>query len=224
MRKPCLRVQVMYMGMIEKNRESEELHDLLQKARTGSAEAFEQLFQRHRETLRQIIALRMDPRLSQRVDASDIIQDAHVVATQRFPDYLERQPVSFRVWLRQIVQDQLVTAHRRHLRADRRTVYREIPLPEQSSAALAERLTARGPTPSQQVARTEQIRRVRAALGQLADEDREILLLRHFEQLSYKEISYVLQLDAAAARKRYGRALVRLGNVMRDMGLTESQL
>ena len=66
MRKPCLRVQVIYMGMIEKNRESEELHDLLHKARTGSAEAFERLFQRHRETLRQIIALRMDPRLSQR--------------------------------------------------------------------------------------------------------------------------------------------------------------
>lgn len=209
---------------MNKNSESAELHDLLQKARTGDAEAFEQLFQCHRNTLRQIVALRMDPRLSSRVDASDIIQDAHAVATQRFPDYLEHQPVSFRVWLRQIVQDQLLMAYRRHMRADRRTVHREIPLPEQSSVALAEQLTAHGPAPSQQVARAEQIRRIRAALGQLVDEDREILLLRHFEQLSYKEIGYILHLESAAARKRYGRALIRLGNVMRDMGMTESQL
>lgn len=210
--------------MMKNNSESAELHDLLHEARAGNAEAFEQLFQRHRDTLRQIVALRMDPRLSSRVDASDIIQDAHAVAIERFADYLERQPVSFHVWLRQIVQDQLLTAYRRHMRADRRTVHREIPLPEQSSLALAEQLTEHGPTASQQVARAEQIRRVRVALGQLVDEDREILLLRHFEQLSHKEIGYILHLEPAAARKRYGRALIRLGKIMRDIGLTESQL
>jgi len=209
---------------MNKKSESAELHDLLQKALAGNAEAFEQLFQCHRDTLRQIVALRMDPRLSSRVDASDIIQDAHAVATQRFPDYLERQPVSFRVWLRQIVQDQLLMAYRRHMRADRRTIHREIPLPEQSSVALAEQLTAHDPAPCQQVARAEQIRRIRTALGQLVDEDREILLMRHYEQLSYKEIGYILHLESAAARKRYGRALIRLGNIMRDMGLTESQI
>ena len=209
---------------MNKNSESAELHDLLQKARMGNAEAFEQLFQSYRDTLRQIVSLRMDPRLSSRVDASDIVQDAHAVAAQRFPDYLERKPVSFRVWLRQIVQDQLLMACRRHMRADRRSVYREIPLPEQSSVALAEQLTAQGPAPSQQIARAEQIRLVRAALGQIVEEDREILLMRHFEQLSYKEIGYILHLKSAAARKRYGRALIRLGNVMRDMGFTESQL
>ena len=210
--------------MMNKNDESAELHDLLQKAQTGDAEAFEQLFQCHRNTLRQIVALRMDPRLSSRVDASDIIQDAHAVAAQRFPDYLEREPVSFRVWLRQIVQDQLLMACRRHMRADRRSVYREVPLPEQSSVALAEQLTAQGPAPSQQIARAEQIRHVRVALGQLGDEDREILLMRHFELLSYKEIGYILHLESATARKRYGRALIRLGNIMRDMGMTESQI
>jgi len=210
--------------MMKKNSESAQLHDLLEKARMGNAEAFEQLFQSYRDTLRQIVALRMDPRLSSRVDASDIIQDAHAVAAQRFPDYLEREPVSFRVWLRQIVQDQLLMACRRHMRADRRSVYREVPLPEQSSVALAEQLTAQGPAPSQQIARAEQIRHVRVALGQLGDEDREILLMRHFELLSYKEIGYILHLESATARKRYGRALIRLGNIMRDMGMTESQI
>jgi RNA polymerase sigma-70 factor (ECF subfamily) len=210
--------------MMNKNSESSELYDLLQKARTGNTKAFEQLFQFHRDTLRQIVALSMDPHLSARVDASDIIQDAYAVAAQRFPNYLEREPVSFRVWLRQIVQDQLLMACRRHMRADRRSVYREIPLPEQSSVALAEQLTAQGPAPSQQIARAEQIRHVRVALGQLGDEDREILLMRHFEQLSYKEIGYILHLESAAARKRYGRALIRLGNMMRNTGFTESQL
>jgi len=209
---------------MNKNSESAELHDLLQKARMGNSKAFEQLFQLHRDTLRQIVALRMDPHLSSRVDASDIIQDAYAVAAQRFPDYLEREPVSFRVWLRQIVQDQLLMACRRHIRADRRSVYREVPLPEQSSVALAEQLTEQSPAPSQQIARAEQIRHVRVALGQLGDEDREILLMRHFEQLSYKEIGYILHVESAAARKRYGRALIRLGNIMRDMGFTESQL
>jgi RNA polymerase sigma-70 factor, ECF subfamily len=210
--------------MINKNNESAELHEMLQQAKKGDTEAFEQLFGRYRDTLRQIVALRMDPRLRSRVDASDIIQDAQVVATQRFGDYLERQPVSFRVWLRQIVQDQVLMAYRRHMRADRRTVRREVPLPDQSSVALAEQLVAHGPTPSQQVARDEQVRRIRVALGQLSDEDRDILLLRHFEQLSHDEIAYVLHIQSATARKRYGRALIRLGTLTRDLGLTESQL
>ena len=170
------------------------------------------------------MALRLDPRLRRRIDASDIVQEAHVVAAQRLKDYLEHEPVSFHVWLRQIVQDQLLMAYRRHVRADRRTVQREMPLPEQSSIALAERLVDEGPSPSQQVARDEQLRGLRRALEQLSDGDRDILMLRHFEQLSHDEIGYVLHITPATARKRYGRALIRLGSLTRDMGVTESQL
>jgi RNA polymerase sigma-70 factor (ECF subfamily) len=210
--------------MVNQNSESAELNRLLQKAQKGDPQAFEQLFQFYRDTLEQTVALRMDRQLQNRIGVSDIIQDAHMVASRRFHDYLERKPVSFRVWLRQIVQDQLVMAYRKHVLVAGRTVRREIPLPEKSSAALAEQLITRGPTPSQQAVRKEQIRRVQMALEHLAVEDREILLLRDFEQLSYKEISYVLQIESAAARKRYGRALIRLGKLVRDMGLTESQL
>jgi len=215
---------VVRLGMINKNNEPAELHGLLQKAQNGDAEAFEQLFHCYRDTLLQTVALRMDPRLRSRVDASDIVQEAHVVAVQRFQDYLERKPVSFRVWLRQIVQDRLLMAYRKHVLAERRTVQREMSLPEQSSVALAEKLADRGPSPSQNVARDEQVRRLRAALGHLSAGDRDILLLRHFEQLSYEEIGYVLHIKSAATRKRYGRALIRLGTLTRDMGVTESQI
>jgi len=210
--------------MINKNIESADVKRLMEQAQKGNVEAFERLFQCYRDYMQQIVALRMDPRLRRRIDASDIIQEAYVVATQRIQDYLQREPVSFRLWLRQIVQDQLLMAYRKHVRADRRTVNREIPLPEQSSLELAGQLADRGPTPSQRAARAEQVRRVRVALGQLSDEHRDILLLRNFEQLSYEEIGYILHIESAAARQRYGRALIQLGRKMRDMGLTESQI
>lgn len=219
---------MMYRGSVlwnaKQSSDSDELLGLLQKAQKGDSQAFEQLFQCYRGTLRRIVAMRMDPRLLSRVDPSDIIQEAHVVAAKRFQDYLARRPVSFRVWLRQIVNDQLVMAYRKHMLADRRTVHREIPLPEQSSVALAEQLITCDSTPSQKVARTEQAKCVRMALGGLSNEDRDILLLRHFEQLPYNEIGYILHIKPATARKRCGRALFRLGTLMHGMGLTESQL
>ena len=122
--------------MISQNTESAEVKRLMEQAQQGNVEAFEQLFQCYRDYMQRMVALRLDPRLRRRIDASDIIQEAHVVATQRIQDYLQREPVSFRVWLRQIVQDQLLMAYRKHVRADRRTVKREIPLPEQSSLEL----------------------------------------------------------------------------------------
>lgn len=210
--------------MINQNTESAEVKRLVEQAQQGNVEAFEQLFQCYRDYMQRMVALRLDPRLRRRIGASDIVQEAHVVATQRIHDFLQREPVSFRLWLRQIVQDQLLMAYRRHLGAARRTVKRELPLPEKSSLELAGQLADRNPTPSQRVARAEQVRRVRVALGQLSDSHRDILLLRNFEQLSFEEIGYILHIKPTAARQRYGRALIRLGRKMRDMGLTESQI
>ena len=197
---------------------------LLERACSGSEEAFELLFERYRDYLHQVVTMRMNPQMSYRVDASDILQEAHMVATKRLQDYLRRKPVSFRVWLRQITHDQLLMAYRKHIQAERRTVNREIPLPEQSSIQLARQLMDHGPTPSQQVARDEQVRCIRRALGRLPEDDRNIILMRNYEQLSFEEIGYVLHIESATARKRYGRALIRLGNITRDMGLTESQI
>ncbi len=201
-----------------------DTEQLLERVSSGDEDACEQLFRRHRRYLRQAVAMRLDPRISSRVDASDIIQEAQIVATKRLQDYLRCKPVSFRVWLHQIAHDRLLMAHRKHVQAKRRTIDREIPLPEQSSIRLARRLTSNVPTPSQQMARDEQVRCIRRALGRLSDDNRNIILMRTFEQMTFDEIGYVLHIEPATARKRYGRALIQLGTITRDMGLTESQI
>lgn len=210
-----------------KTDQDENLHDtdnLLKRACSGSEHAFELLFMRYQSYLHQVVTLRLDPRMSPRIDASDIIQETQIVATRRLQDYLRCKPVSFRVWLHQIAHDQLLMAYRKHIQAERRTVNREIPLSEQSSIQLARQLIDNGPTPSQQVVRDEQVKCIRRALGRLSDDDRNIILMRNCEQLSFNDIGYVLDIEPATARKRYGRALIRLSKFTRDMGLTESQI
>jgi len=201
-----------------------DIEQLLERVCSGNKEALERLFQHYRGYLHQVVTMRLDPRMSHRIDASDIIQEAQIVATRRLQDYLRSKPVSFRVWLHQIAHDQLLMAYRKHIQAERRTVNREIPLPEQSSIQLARQLMDNGPTPSQQVVRDEQVKCIRRALGRLSDDDRNIILMRNCEQLSFNDIGYVLDIEPATARKRYGRALIRISKFTREAGLTESQI
>src|SRR5262245_43044108 len=188
--------------------------DLLQRAHAGDSRALEELFAGYRSYLRQFVALRLDPKLRPRVDPSDVVQEAQLEAARRLKGYLEGPPMPFRLWLRQIAQDRLLNLHRRHVATARRAVGREQPLPEQSSAALAEQLLASGSTPSQRLGRRELARRLRQALAQLSEGDREILLLRNFEGLSNQEAGVLLGIDAAAASQRHGRAMLRLHKVL----------
>jgi RNA polymerase sigma-70 factor (ECF subfamily) len=197
-----------------------ETRGLLEQARAGDRRAFEQLFAQHRAYLRQSIALRLDPRVRPRVDPSDVVQETQLEAFTRLADYLERRPMPFRLWLRKTAHERLLKVHRHHA-ADRRSVAREVPLPEQSSLFLARQLLAGGSTPSQHLSRKEIARRVGLALAQLPETDREILLMRNFEGLSYQEVGCVLEIDPAAARKRYGRALLRLRQLLLASGLLE---
>src|SRR5262249_47859390 len=119
---------------------------------------------------------------------------------------------------------QVIALWRRHVGADRRAVGREMALPDRSSLALARWLTAAGATPSCQLHRDELVRRVRQALDRLPDVDREILLMRTFEGLSYDEVSSLLGIEPTAARKRHGRAVLRLHQLLAESGLTESQV
>jgi RNA polymerase sigma-70 factor (ECF subfamily) len=186
--------------------------------------ALEELFAGYRPYLRQFVALRLDPKLRARLDPSDVVQEAQLVAARRLKGYLEGAPMPFRLWLRQIAQDQLLNLHRRHVATARRAIGREQALPEQASAVLAEQLLASGSTPSRQLGRRELARRLRQALAQLAEGDREILLLRNFEGLSNQEVGHLLGIDAAAASQRHGRAMLRLHKVLVASGLTESNL
>jgi RNA polymerase sigma-70 factor (ECF subfamily) len=199
-----------------------ETRGLLEQARIGDRQAFEQLFAEHRGYLRRTIALRLDPKLRPRVDPSDVVQDTQLEAFQRLPDYLERRPMPFRLWLRKTAHERLLKVHRHHVEAARRTVVREVPLPDRSSLLLARQLLGVGSTPSQQLSRKEIARLVGQALAQLPEIDREILLMRNFEGLSYQEVGCVLEIDPATARKRYGRALLRLRQLLFDSGLLES--
>jgi RNA polymerase sigma-70 factor (subfamily 1) len=153
-----------------------------------------------------------------------VVQDAQLEAVRRLPAFLEQQPMPFRLWLRQLACDRVVMLRRHHLGAARRAAGRQVKLPERSSLALAGQFQAAGPTPSQDLDQKELARRVRHAVAELPDADRDVLLLRTFEGLSFEEVAYLLAIEPAAARKRHGRALLRLHRLLTDGGLTESKL
>jgi RNA polymerase sigma-70 factor (ECF subfamily) len=199
----------------------EEIADLLRRARQGEQAAFDELFARHRQAVRRGIALRLDRRLAARVDVSDVEQETYLEAARRLPAYLERPDMPFHLWLHWLAREQVLTAHRRHLAADRRSVGREAPpLPVDSSASFVCALVGKGPSPSQAAAATEMAERLRLALGQLDEDERSILLWRHFEQLTNREIAQILHISPAAANKRYVRALERLRGLLLNLGVS----
>jgi RNA polymerase sigma-70 factor (ECF subfamily) len=197
-----------------KTRHEPDTNELVQRAAGGDSGARRDLLGRHREQLRQMVLLRMDRRLRARFDPSDVVQDALLTAAVKLSDYLRRQPLPFYPWLRQIALEQLIELHRRHVQAQKRSVSREVAgvldLPEDSAAELASRLLAGGVSPNRGLVREELCRRVRDALLHLPPRDCEILILRHLEELSTREIAAVLGLSESAVKMRHLRALERL--------------
>jgi RNA polymerase sigma-70 factor (ECF subfamily) len=198
-----------------------DTEELLNRAAHGDRDARGRLLQRHRDRLCRMIQLRMDPRLAARLDPSDVVQEVLAVADQRLDDYALRRPLPFYPWLRQFACDRLADAHRRHLRAARRSVQREeqgfLELPDASAQELAERLVASGTGPSESVRRRELRERVQAALAALSERDREVLVLRHLEQLSAHEVAAVLGLTEPAVKSRVLRAMQRLRGLLGDV-------
>jgi RNA polymerase sigma-70 factor (ECF subfamily) len=200
---------------------------LLDRVRQGDLPARERLLGRHRERLRKMVAFHLDRRLAARIDPSDVVQEALADADRKLDDYVERPPLPFYPWLRQIAWDRLIDMRRRHIGAAKRSVRREEPevleLPDESSILLARRLFALGSTPSQHVLRVELRRRVQAALALLPARDREILVLRHLEQLTTPEIAGVLRISTAAVKSRHLRALQRLRDFLGTDLLEDNQ-
>ena len=169
-------------------------------------------------------ALRIDRRLQGRIDASDVIQEATLEASHRLAEYRQWQnpTMPFFLWLRFLTGQRLLEQHRRHLGNQGRDAAREISLyrgamPETTTAALAAQLLGRHTSPSQAAVRAERKIRLQEALNSLDPVDREILALRHFEQLTNGEAAQVLDLDKSAASKRYARALIRLKDILANM-------
>lgn len=210
-------------------RDSDETAELLRRAEAGDREVLDNLFTRHRERLRRMVELRMARNLRGRIDASDVVQEAFTEAAQRLPDYLGKRSMSFFLWLRFLTRERLFTLHRHHVGTKARDPRREISLqhgslPEASTEALAAQLLGHLSTPSERVVRAEMALRLQEALNRLDPHEREILALRHFEQLSNGEAARELELTEAAASKRYIRALTRLRGILESMDLGLSSL
>jgi RNA polymerase sigma-70 factor (ECF subfamily) len=196
--------------------------DLLERARAGDQAALTEIFARHRDRLRCMVAMRLDRRLQARIDASDVIQDAYLEVATRLPEYLRQPTLPLFLWLRLVVGERLTTLHRQHLGAQMRDAHREVSLyrgalPAASSAALAGQLLGKHTSPTEAVVRAERVLRLQEALNTLDPIDREILSLRHFEQLSRAETAQVLGIEEGAAAKRHIRALKRLKGVLAGM-------
>jgi RNA polymerase sigma-70 factor (ECF subfamily) len=200
-----------------------ELRGLLQQLQAGDRGALDRLLHRHRSYLLRVVELRMDHKLRGRLDPSDVVQEAQLEAACRIQEYLQREPMPFHIWLRKMAYERLLRLRRQHVEADCRSVDNEIPLPDGSSAMLARKILSREPSPSQQAVEQELARRLRQAMAALTENDREILLLRNFEGLTNSEAAQILDLEPAAASKRYGRALLRLRQLLLESGLGDSK-
>jgi RNA polymerase sigma-70 factor (ECF subfamily) len=191
---------------------------LLQLARRGNTDARQQLLSRHRDRLRRMIVIYFDPRLQARVDPSDVIQDSLIYAADRLSDYLEKPPVDFYPWLRQIVRDQLSRIHRQHIETQCRSVSREQVLgndiTDASALQLADRLIGTQTSPSQMVSDKERQEQMRSAMHELLPNERELLLMRFVEQLSIREISEILEIAEESIKSRLRRAIQKLSRLM----------
>lgn len=198
--------------------DSDQTQELIRSAATGNDAAINALMDRHRGALRQMVQMRMDRAVSARVDASDIVQEILVEASQRLSDYVRNPGLPFHLWLRQLAKDQIIDTYRRHRVAQRRSVDRERSLDasyaDQSSLNLAAQLADAELTPAAATIRRELEQRFLTALSQLDEEDREIMLMRHCEHLGNSEVAAALGLTPPAAGMRYLRAVRRLRDVL----------
>ncbi len=192
---------------------------LLDRARHGDAAAINGLLERHRAAIRRMIDRRMDRVVQRRVDASDIVQDVLLEANRRLGDYLANPTMPFQLWLRHMARDRLIDAHRRHRVASNRSIDREVPLVsgddgDRSQGGPAVQLADRELTPAAAATWRELERRFAAAVEELDEADRQIVLLRHFEHLSTAEAAEALGLSKPAAGMRYLRAMRRLRTLL----------
>lgn len=200
--------------------ESEQTQELLKAAGNGEPDAMNRLMDRHRDALRQMVRMRMDRAIAQRVDASDVVQDVLIEANRRFEEYIQNPGAPFHLWLRQLAKDRMIDMHRRHRGAQRRSVDREqqmnVQFGDQSSLDLAAHLRDHELTPAAANIRRELEERFLAALERLSAEERDIILMRHYEHLGNSEVAQALGVTPPAAGMRYLRALRKLRSVLGD--------
>lgn len=203
--------------------EKDQTIELLDQARQGDESAVNALMDRHRNSLRQLVRMRLDQKIQKRVDVSDVVQDVLVEANRRLQRYLDNPIMPFHLWMRQIAKDRIIDAHRRHRVSAKRSVDREQQMVaprgyDQSSIHLASLLGDQRLTPAAAALQQEMAKQVEQAISKLEEKDCEIIVMRHYEHLTNQEIGRVLDLSEPAASMRYLRAIRRLRQVMQDQG------
>jgi RNA polymerase sigma-70 factor, ECF subfamily len=201
---------------------STDVQDLIRRLAEGDQHALGEALARYGERLRRMVRLRLDRRLQGRVDPSDVLQEAYMDVARRLPEYAANPTMPLFLWLRFLTGQRLMLVHRQHLGTKMRDVGQEVSLyrgalPQASSVSLAAQLLGRFTSPSVAAARAEMQVRLQEALNSMDPMDREVLTLRHFEELSNSETARVLGLQKAAASNRYMRALKRLKEVLSSM-------
>lgn len=197
--------------------------DEISKLQAGGKDALGELYSDYREQLEQMIGFRMDQRLRGRIDASDVLQEAYLQMAKRLDSYLDCPSVSFYVWMRQLTYQTLIDQHRLHFR-NKRGLGQEVRKGKsynQTTYSIAGMLVGQNTTPGRAVEREEEKERLHMALESMEDIDREVLALRHFEQLPNKQVAEVLGIGITAASNRYVRAMARLGEILKKLGPDE---
>ena len=202
--------------------------ELLALAKDGDDSAVNQLMDRHRNSLRQLVRMRLDQKIQRRIDVSDVVQDILVEANRRLQRYMEDPIMPFHLWLRQIARDRIIDAHRRHRVSSRRSVDKEqaISAPkgyDESSMQLAAILGDANLTPAAAALQKEIAGRIETAITKLDEKDSEIIIMRHYEMLSNQEIAVALELTEPAASMRYLRAVRRLKAILQNEMPDESR-
>jgi RNA polymerase sigma-70 factor (ECF subfamily) len=198
--------------------------DLLRGAGSRQGEVLGRLFEEHRPRLERMVALRMDQRLRARLGASDVLQEAYVDVARRIAEWVKDPEMPFFLWVRFLTAQKLQAMHRFHLGAKMRDARRQVAtskpdFPDASGVALVDHLFARSTSPTQAISRGESKLRLAAALDQMNPADREVLVLRHFEELTNVEAAEELGIEPSAASKRYLRALQRLKALLAEHGV-----
>ena len=213
-------ISIWWLAMSDR---STEIDRLLLDAGRRPQEGVSGLLKMYRPRLRRMVRLRLDRRLAGRIDPSDVIQEAYAEAWRRLEGYLKEPKMPFFLWLRSITAQSLLVLHRHHLGVHARDASREISLqwgglPEATSAALAHQLVAQHTSPTKAARRAEMKLRLEEAFNAIKPMDREVLALRHFEQLTNAETAQTLGIDPSASSKRYVRALRRLKQSLAALG------
>lgn len=190
------------------------VEDLLTDARSGEPAAVDRLLASHRSQLKKMVALRIDPRVSARIDPSDVVQESMAEAATRLDDYLADELIPFYPWLRQIAWEKLIQLHRRHIGSQKRSTAREVTLPvrltDESVASLSRIAVAEQDSPSEQVVRGEMHSRTMDALERLQPSWKELLIMKYLEQMSVADIAATLGISSGAVSMRHLRAVEAL--------------